>query len=181
MNIYYLETLALEVPFSYIISFFQQDKLSVYFFIGLHYLLPEAAIRVEVFCKKGVLIDFVNFLGKHLCWSISLTKFQAWHLFQEHLPTTAFAMHSHHSLSLIRFTLYSAPSSSSLLLLFISPMFLVQIRKASKNLNLVSHFHWSLTFIAAIFFFHVFSVSRSFVSFFLVAAYKKDSFKLRVD
>ena len=30
----------------------QQDKLSVYVFIGLHCLLPEAAIRVEVFCKK---------------------------------------------------------------------------------------------------------------------------------
>ena len=81
MNIYYLETLALEVPFSYIISFFQQDKLSVYFFIGLHYLLPEAAIRVEVFCKKGVLKDFVNFIGKHLCWSLFLIKLQAWHLF----------------------------------------------------------------------------------------------------
>ena len=32
--------------------FFQQDKLSMYVFIGLHCLLPEAAIRVEVFCKK---------------------------------------------------------------------------------------------------------------------------------
>ena len=32
--------------------FFQQDKLSVYVFIGLHCLLSEAAIRVEVFCKK---------------------------------------------------------------------------------------------------------------------------------
>ena len=31
--------------------FFQQDKLSVYVFIGLHCLLLEAAIRVEVFCK----------------------------------------------------------------------------------------------------------------------------------
>ena len=32
--------------------FFRQDKLSVYVFIGLHCLLREAAIRVEVFCKK---------------------------------------------------------------------------------------------------------------------------------
>ena len=32
--------------------FFQQDKLSVYFFIGLHCLLPKAAIRVEALCKK---------------------------------------------------------------------------------------------------------------------------------
>ena len=33
--------------------FFQQDKLSVYVFIGLHCLLPEVAIRVEVFCEKN--------------------------------------------------------------------------------------------------------------------------------
>ena len=32
--------------------FFRQDKLSVYVFIGLHCLLREAAIKVEVFCKK---------------------------------------------------------------------------------------------------------------------------------
>ena len=38
--------------------------------------------------------------------------------------------------------LYSAlSSSSSLLLLLISLFFFVQIQKASKNLNLVSHFH----------------------------------------
>ena len=32
--------------------FFQQDKLSVYVLIYVHCLLPEAAIIVEVFCKK---------------------------------------------------------------------------------------------------------------------------------
>ena len=32
--------------------FFEQDKLSVYAFIALHCLLPEAAIRVEMFCEK---------------------------------------------------------------------------------------------------------------------------------
>ena len=47
-----LETLTLEVPFRCIISFSTAYKLSVYAFIGLHCLLPEAAIRVEVFCKK---------------------------------------------------------------------------------------------------------------------------------
>ena len=57
--------------------FFQRVKLSVYVFIGLHCLLPEAAIRVEMFCKKGALKDFVNFIGKHLCWSLFLIKFQA--------------------------------------------------------------------------------------------------------
>ena len=50
MNIHCLEALILEVPLYYF--FFRQDKLSVYVFIGLHCLLPEAAIRVEVFCKK---------------------------------------------------------------------------------------------------------------------------------
>ena len=45
----------LEVLLRYIIyqqEVYQQDKLSVYVFIGLHCLLSEAAIRVEVFCKK---------------------------------------------------------------------------------------------------------------------------------
>ena len=32
--------------------FFRQHKLSVYLFIGLHSLLPEATTRIEVFCKK---------------------------------------------------------------------------------------------------------------------------------
>ena len=61
--------------------FFHQDKLSMYVVIGLHCLLPEVAIRVEVFCKKRVLKDLVNFVGKHLYWSFFLIKFQAWHLF----------------------------------------------------------------------------------------------------
>ena len=63
------------------ILFTRQHKLLVYVFIGLHCLLPEAA-RVEVFCKKGVLKNFVNFIGKCRCWSLSLIKLQAWHLLQ---------------------------------------------------------------------------------------------------
>ena len=103
---------------------FGKDRLLVYVFIGLHCLLPETAIRVEVFCKKGVLKDFVNFIGKHLRWSLFLISCRSDTYFKEHLPLNAFALHSHHSLLLIRFTLYSAPSSSSsLLLLLISPMF----------------------------------------------------------
>ena len=31
----------------------------------------------EVFCKKGVLKNFANFTGKHLCWSIFLIMLQA--------------------------------------------------------------------------------------------------------
>ena len=80
MNTLYLETLTLQVPFS--ISFLsQQDKHSVYVFTGWYCLLPEAATRVEVFCKKGVLKNFVNYIGKHLCRSLFSIKFQALHLF----------------------------------------------------------------------------------------------------
>ena len=31
--------------------------------------------------EKGVLKDFVNFIEKHLCWSLFLIKLQAWNLF----------------------------------------------------------------------------------------------------
>ena len=60
MNIHYLETL--EVPFRYIFFFFQQDKLSVYVFIGLHCVLPEVAIRVEVFCEKKLFLKISQIL-----------------------------------------------------------------------------------------------------------------------
>ena len=53
----------------------------VYVFIGLHCLLPEAATRVEMFCKKSALKNLINFIGKHLCWSLFLIKLQVWLLF----------------------------------------------------------------------------------------------------
>ena len=31
--------------------------------------------------QKGVLNNFVNVIGTHLCWSLFLLKMQAWHLF----------------------------------------------------------------------------------------------------
>ena len=74
-NIHYLETLTLEVPVRYIISFFSWINFQ-YVFTGLHRLLPEAAIRVEVLCKKGVLKDFASLVGKDLRWSLFLIKFQ---------------------------------------------------------------------------------------------------------
>ena len=33
--------------------------------------------RLEMFFKIGVLMDFVIYAGKHLCWSIFLIKLQA--------------------------------------------------------------------------------------------------------
>ena len=54
--------------------------------------------------RKGTLKNFVKFIGKHLCWSRILIKLQVWQLFWRNLPTTAFTLHSHHLLLLIRFT-----------------------------------------------------------------------------
>ena len=55
MNTLYLKTLTFEVPFRYTLHS-QQHKLPMYVFFGLHCLLPEAATRVEVFCKKKVFL-----------------------------------------------------------------------------------------------------------------------------
>ena len=41
----------------------------------------------EVFCKKGILKNFANFTGKHLCWSLFLIKLQAWRLAVSTLST----------------------------------------------------------------------------------------------
>ena len=116
-----IEALTWELPFRYIISFSAAYKRSVYASIGLHCLLPEAAPRVELCCKKCVLKNFVNFMKKHLCflWSSRPDIY-----FEKYIPTTAFALHSHHSPLINSFNLYSAPSSSSSLLLsLISPVF----------------------------------------------------------
>ena len=78
MNTVDLETLTLDYRCRFIL--FPQHKRSVYVFIGLHSLLPEAATRVELLCKKRC------------------------SYFEEHLPKITFAMHTHHSLLLIRFT-----------------------------------------------------------------------------
>ena len=80
MNTLYLETRTLKVPFRYISFLSWQHKLLVYVFISLRCLLPEAATRVELFFQKIVLKNFVNFIGKHLCWSLFLIKLQAWNL-----------------------------------------------------------------------------------------------------
>ena len=36
------------------------------------------SIRSQMFFKVGVLKNFANFTGKHLCWSLFLIKLQAW-------------------------------------------------------------------------------------------------------
>ena len=46
-----------------------------------------------VFCKKGVLKNFANFTGKHLCWSLFVKICCRSHFentyFEEYLQTTA--------------------------------------------------------------------------------------------
>ena len=122
-GIHYLETLTLEVPFRCIISFFGRINFQCVF-ICLHCLLREAAIRVEVFCKKRVLKDFINFIEKHLYWSLFLIKLQGWHLFWRTSSNDCFCT----ALAPLTVTmelsvLLSPSSSSSLLVLLISPMF----------------------------------------------------------
>ena len=76
----YLETLTLEYRSG--ISFLsRQHKLSPYVFICLYCLLAEAATRVEVFVRKGVLKNSVYLTESHQCWSLFLINLQAWHLF----------------------------------------------------------------------------------------------------
>ena len=80
--------------------------------------------------------------------------------FEEHLPTTASVLHSHHSLLLIRFTLYSIPSpSSSLLLLLITLFFFIQIQKCFKK------FKSSTSFLLKSLSWLLFSFSFFFLSF----------------
>ena len=42
----------------------------------------------EVFCKKGVVKNFANFTGKHLCWSLFLITLQVFR------PTTLLKRYS---------------------------------------------------------------------------------------
>ena len=149
MNIHYLEILTFEVPFSYIISFF--SKINFECMSSLVYTVYYQKQPSEQRCsvKKGVLKNFVNFVGKHLRWSLFLITFWPGNYFEEHLPTTAFVLHWHPSLLLIRFTIFSAPSSSSsLLLLSIPPMFVFGSNskcfkefKSSISFSLKPHFH----------------------------------------
>ena len=43
-------------------------------------LITEKQSRPKVFCKEGVLINFVKFTGKHLCQSFFFNKVAGWGL-----------------------------------------------------------------------------------------------------
>ena len=95
---------------------------------------------------------------------------------------TASVLHWHHSLLPVYVTLYSVPSSSSLLLTvnISNVCFWFKFKRLQRILKSYLIFT-EVTFIGGIFLFLVFSVFLSFVSFFLVAANKKNSIKLRID
>ena len=118
-------------------------------------------------------------MWKHLMWSLFLIKLQAWDLFGRTsanycfctaLASLAVPYQSYFIVSTFFFIIITATTVNI-------SFFLVQIQKASKNLNLVPHFHWS-HFIGVIFSFFLF---LSVVSFFPAAANKKNFFKLKVD
>ena len=95
--------------------------------------------------KKGLLKNFVNFIGKHLGWSPFLIKLQAWHLFWRKFANGCLCTKLTPLSVTCRFTLYSAPSSSSsLLILFISSMFVFGSNsKDFKEFKFAISFHWS--------------------------------------
>ena len=70
MNIHYLETLTLQAPFRYMISFF--GRINFQCMSSLVYTVYCQKQPSEQRCsvKIGVLKDFVNFIEKHLCWSL---------------------------------------------------------------------------------------------------------------
>ena len=80
MNTLYLETLTLEVLFRYVISFSAAKIFSVCFHLFTLFS-ARSSHHSRRACKKGVLKNFVNVTGNHLCCSLLLIKLQAWHLF----------------------------------------------------------------------------------------------------
>ena len=150
----------------------------MYVFIGLqHCLLPEAAIRVEVFCKNRGFRRKTPVLESLFNKVAGLTPILK-NICQRLLLHCTFALHSHHSLLIIRFTLYSAPSSSSLLLLTvnISDVCFDSNSKGFKEFK--SGISFSLKSLSCLLFSFsmFFSIFLNFVSFLLVTAEKKDSF-----
>ena len=57
----------------YLIEITKSSRYQVFAISRVNCILLEAAIhRPEVFCKKGVLGNFVKFTGRHLCQSLFL-------------------------------------------------------------------------------------------------------------
>ena len=118
---------------------------------------------VKVFWKKGFFKNFVNVAVKHLWWSlfnkIAVQKPIFWRTFANYCFCTALAsLAVPYQFYFIFSTFFLIITATAVDICF----FLVQIQKASENLNLISHFHWShfhwCCFIFSFFFFLSFSV-----------------------
>ena len=136
MNVHYLETLTLEVPFRHIISFFSR--------INFQFMSP---LMYTVYCRssyqsRGVL------KGKHLCWSLfnnvsGLTPILK-NICQQLLLHCTCTL----TVTYTFYFIFSTFFSSSLLLLLISPMFVFGSNwkgfkefKSGISFSLKSHFH----------------------------------------
>ena len=69
-------------------SLFQQSRLIVMIF--QHYFKTFRGSRSQMFFKIDDLGNFANFLGKHLCWSLFLIKFQAYNFIKKRLQQRCF-------------------------------------------------------------------------------------------
>ena len=69
-------------------SLFQQSLLTATIF--QHYFKTFRSSRSQMFFKIGVLGNSANFLGKHLCWSLFLIKFQAYNFIKKRLQHRCF-------------------------------------------------------------------------------------------
>ena len=191
MNIHYLQNTNLRSTVQVYLSFFSRINLNFQCMSTLVYTVCCQKQPSELRCsvKKGVLEDFVNFVWKHLCWSLFLIKPQTWHLFWGTSASDCFCT-------------ALAPLTITYPFYFIFSTFFLIITAATVNISDVcfgsnskdfkefkSGISFSLTITTMkvslsllLFSFAMIFLSFSrFVSFFLGAAHKKDSFWLRVD
>ena len=107
-----------------------------------HCYYSEAVVR-RCAIKKGVLINFGKFTGKHLWRSLFFNKvvgIRPATLFKKRLWHKCFPM----SFAKFLRTPFVTEDFWWLVQTTVNIcLFLVQIQKASKSLNLASHFHWS--------------------------------------
>ena len=177
MNALYLEKLTLEVPFRYIIYFpaiYFQCMFSLVYTVYCHMQPQEWRCSL----KKGVLTTFVNFTGKHLCWSLFLIKLQAWHQFWRTSANDCFfaalaPLAVTYSFYLILSTFFLLITATTFNISNVCFWF-----KFKRLQRVKSGIPFSLKSLSSVLFslFMFLSVVLSFFSIFVVAANKKDSF-----
>ena len=177
MNALYLEKLTLEVPFRYIIYFpaiYFQCMFSLVYTVYCHMQPQEWRCSL----KKGVLTTFVNFTGKHLCWSLFLIKLQAWHQFWRTSANDCFfaalaPLAVTYSFYLILSTFFLLITATTVNISNVCFWF-----KFKRLQRVKSGIPFSLKSLSSVLFslFMFLSVVLSFFSIFVVAANKKDSF-----